>query len=298
MMDIKKFEDPSGNVWKYVFHFDDAIAEAVLYRYGSFKERTVMCVSVQSGCPVGCVFCGTGRNFIRNFTYVEIIEQVNHLVCEVLLSYNPNSFDIQNCNKFQIMFMSMGEPMLNITEVCKAVNWLNISYPNAQLLLSTIGIKDIDSLDKILNVSINIPKVGLQFSIHDAFESDRNELIPFKNKLTLREIRDYGIIWNSNTNRPVYLNYCISDTSYSYDKFIRLMDLFPPSIFYFTFSVVCEKEEGKMSENDMDKLNRTQEIFIEQGYNVRIFDPAGKDTIGGGCGQLWYVQEYFKQYSK
>ena len=65
--EVKKFEDPSGDVWKYVFHFKDAIAEAVLYRYGTFAERTVMCVSVQSGCPVGCVFCGTGKKFIRNF---------------------------------------------------------------------------------------------------------------------------------------------------------------------------------------------------------------------------------------
>ena len=72
MCEVKQFADPSGNVWKYVFHFEDAIAEAVLYRYGTFKERTVMCVSVQSGCPVGCVFCGTGKKFIRNLTIDEI----------------------------------------------------------------------------------------------------------------------------------------------------------------------------------------------------------------------------------
>jgi 23S rRNA (adenine2503-C2)-methyltransferase len=47
------FESPEKNVWKYIFHFKVAIAEAVLYRYNSFEDRTVLCVSVSSGCSVG-----------------------------------------------------------------------------------------------------------------------------------------------------------------------------------------------------------------------------------------------------
>ena len=63
------------NVCKYIFQKEDAIAEAVLYKYGSYEDRTVLCVSVQSGCPVGCSFCGTGSTFVRNLTSQEIVEQ-------------------------------------------------------------------------------------------------------------------------------------------------------------------------------------------------------------------------------
>ena len=51
---VKVFPSSEGNVWKYVYDFEDAITEAVLYKYGSFMKRTVICCSVQSGCPVGC----------------------------------------------------------------------------------------------------------------------------------------------------------------------------------------------------------------------------------------------------
>ena len=74
-MKYKVFESSEGNVFKYVFTTDDAVAEAVLYRYNSFYDRTVICCSVMSGCPVGCTFCGTGRQFIRNLTSKEIVYQ-------------------------------------------------------------------------------------------------------------------------------------------------------------------------------------------------------------------------------
>lgn len=293
-MEVKKFEDE--NVWKYVFHFKDAIAEAVLYRYETFTNRTVMCVSVQSGCPVGCVFCGTGKKFIRNLTKWEIVDQVNYLVGEVLDMEDVN-LNIE-CDKFQIMFMSMGEPMLNFMEVGAAIGLLHDFYPNAQLLLSTIGVKNSQTLSAITEISKQIDKIGLQFSIHDGMDEFRNELIPYKNKMTLREIRDYGIHWNKTTGRPVYLNYCITPESSHPSSLERLKELFSPESFYFTFSVVCEKEEGKMSECDLSILKKVEQEFLQEGYNVRIFDPAGKDTIGGGCGQLWYVQDYFKSYDK
>lgn len=292
-MEIKKFADPEGNVWKYIFHLDGAIAEAVLYKYGSFKERTVMCVSVQSGCPVGCTFCGTGKKFIRNLTKREIIDQVLHLASEV---QKMEEVDLMTdeCKKLQIMFMSMGEPMLNLDEVVQAISFLNTYFnPNAQLLISTIGIKNYDNLKILMDMSIKIDKIGLQFSIHEAFDEDRDLLIPFKNKLNLREIRDYGILWSCKTNRQVYLNYCVHEHNSSKEHLNKLKDLFPSKYFAFTFSVICESEQGKCSSDNSLLLMDCQESMLSSDYNVRIFDPAGKDTIGGGCGQLWYVQDYF-----
>lgn len=131
-MKYKVFESSDTNVKKFVFEFDEpkAIAETVLYRYGDYRKRTVICCSVQSGCNVGCAFCGTGKFFVRNLTRFEIIRQI-----EVALS--TIDCDTREIEKFQIMFMSMGEPMDNFVEVEDAIFKLAIKHPNAQLLIST-----------------------------------------------------------------------------------------------------------------------------------------------------------------
>lgn len=293
-MKTKRFDSSEGNVWKYVFDFENAVAEAVLYKYEDFYKRTVLCVSVQSGCPVGCKFCGTGKKFVRNLTNNEIVAQVKHCL------YDMNIEDINSTGKrFQIMFMSMGEPTLNVTNVITAIKDLNNLYPNAELLLSTMGTKNEIALYEILDISIKINKVGLQFSVHEAFEDKRNKLIPFKNKLNLREIRDYGILWNKKTGRPVYINYCIGEHNQSNEEMDRLKDLFSPGVFNFTFSVICSADENMKEKGyrELDKINDITSSFIECGYNVRVFDPAGQDDIGGGCGQLWYVQDWMRKHS-
>jgi 23S rRNA (adenine2503-C2)-methyltransferase len=133
--DFNVFESSEGNVWKYVFTKDDAVAEAVLYKYESFYKRTVICCSTMSGCPVGCTFCGTGKRFIKNLTAHEIIQQITTILKEKHIE-NINSAS----ERFQIMFMSMGEPMLNWIEVEIAIRELHKIYPNAELLISTIGV--------------------------------------------------------------------------------------------------------------------------------------------------------------
>lgn len=70
--DIKRIDSSDENVLKYVFETDNAIAESVLYKYPTYEKRTVICCSTQSGCPVGCRFCGAGDNFVRSLTADEI----------------------------------------------------------------------------------------------------------------------------------------------------------------------------------------------------------------------------------
>jgi len=76
--------------------------------------------------------------------------------------------------------------------------------------------------------------------------------------------------------------------------------LFSPVVFNFTFSVICSADETMKDKGyrELDKINKITENFLESGYNVRVFNPAGQDDIGGGCGQLWYVQEWMKQKQK
>jgi len=79
----------------------------------------------------------------------------------------------------------------------------------------------------------------------------------------------------------------------------RLQDLFSPTVFNFTFSVICSADESMKDKGyrELDKINEITATFVEAGYNVRVFDPAGQDDIGGGCGQLWYVQDWMRNHN-
>lgn len=291
-MEVKVFESSECNVWKYVFTKEDMVAEAVLYRYESFYKRTVICCSTQSGCRVGCNFCGTGKRFVRNLTSDEIVEQIKTVLKDK---------EIEDVNyrseKFQIMFMSMGEPLHNWGNVEGAIYRLNHDYPNADLLISTIAPNEPEAINKMIKCSKDISKVGLQFSIHQSTDEERNKLIPYKDKLSLEKIRDLGLLWWQQTGRHPYLNYCVTDLNHTDDDAKRLQTLFSPVVFNFTFSVVCSPNENMKGAGyrNLETIRKFENDFMEKGYNTRVFDPAGQDDIGGGCGQLWYVQQWLKE---
>src|SRR5690554_2299726 len=104
--DVKIIDSAEGNVSKYVFTARKGVAEAVLYRYPDYATRTVICCSTMSGCPVGCRFCGAGDYFVRALSAAEIVEQVRRCV-------GDTGVDPRDIQRLQIMFMSMGEPLLN-----------------------------------------------------------------------------------------------------------------------------------------------------------------------------------------
>jgi 23S rRNA (adenine2503-C2)-methyltransferase len=293
--DMKRFDSSDSNVCKYVFTNEDAVAEAVLYKYESYEKRTVICCSTMSGCPVGCKFCGTGNKFIRNLSAMEIVFQIVAILTDKDIN-NINS----SCERFQIMFMSMGEPMLNWDNVEIAIKVLHSMYPNAELLISTIGVDDRQVFSRMIALSKEIDKVGLQFSIHKSNDWDRNKLIPYEKKMSLFTIRDLASIWWKETGRKVFLNYCVDGTNNKHADFLKLHFTFSPAIFNFTFSVVCSSNETMKDAGfkNLDAIKTFTEYFLNEGHNVRIFDPSGQDDIGGGCGQLWYTQEWMKKGGK
>lgn len=292
---MKVFESSEGNVWKYVFdtEFQSAITEAVLYRYDSFAKRTVLCISVQSGCPVGCTFCGTGNQFLRNLSADEIVSQVK-MVFDHMGLHDINS----RCEKLQIMFMSMGEPFMNYNNVATAIQRLHSLYHNADLLISTIAPNAVWRYGQaFIKLSKEIPKVGLQFSIHASTDGIRDSIIPYNNKMTLCELRNYGVEWWHQTGRKPYINYCVTDEfSIGWDGW-NLLNLFPPNVFCLTLSVLCSPDETMKDAGyrNLDDIREYEQWFQQQGYDTRVFDPAGQDDIGGGCGQLWYVQQYINK---
>lgn len=294
-MNIKIFESSDTNVKKFVFEFDNskAIAEAVLYRYGSYQKRTVICCSVMSGCPVGCTFCGTGRFFIRNLESFEIINQVKACLDTI-------DCDTKDIEKFQIMFMSMGEPMMNYHNLKLAITELNSMYRNAQLLVSTsapsICYKYISDF---IDLSKRIDKIGLQFSVHESIDESRKKLIP-TDTCTLRQIAAIGETWASFVGRKPFYNYCVHEGNNSEMDAIRLTKLFNPDIWETTLSVICEKDESVANsiQRQLDIIEEFKKYMINNGASIRVFNPAGQDDIGGGCGQLWYFQQWLKDNCK
>lgn len=290
-MRYKVFKSSDLNVSKFVFEWEvpKGIAESVLYRYGSYEERTVICCSVQSGCPVGCLFCGTGKFFVRDLSKNEIVEQVE--TC--LSTIDCNTSDI---HKFQIMFMSMGEPFLNFKELKLAIIELNNKFPNADLLVSTSAPSILYKyIGDFIGLSKMIKKVGLQFSVHESLDENRRKLIP-TNTCTLRQIASIGNLWASFVGRKPFYNYCVHDKNNSKEDAKRLINLFNPIVWETTLSVICNKEETVA--NSIDRhLEMISQFGLEMtnlGASIRVFNPAGQDDIGGGCGQLWYFQEWIK----
>jgi len=287
---IKKIESSDLNVFKYVFHNKTAVAESVLYKYPTFEERTVICCSTQSGCPIGCRFCGAGDYFVRSLNADEIISQPVYLL-------ESNKIDASKIGRLQIMFMSMGEPMLNFINLKKALIGLYEKYPKAALLISTSA-PTVD-FEELTQLSIDIPTIGLQFSVHESNDVERNKLIPFKGKYSLKDISDIGQKWSFKTGRRPFFNYCVHENNNKDANIQELLDLFSPDIWESTISVICERDENIAAANDRQKelAKSFMNKMIDAGYSTRMFDPAGQDDIGGGCGQLWFVQSWMKNNS-
>lgn len=290
-MEHKVFISKDTNVSKFVFEGIDIAVESVLYRYNSYKERTVICCSTQCGCPVGCIFCGTGKFFKRNLTCDEIVEQVdtvlNYIDCKV-----------SDIKKFQIMFMSMGEPFMNYSNLESAIHVLSEKHKNADLLVSTSapGKQINDNFERFIKLSKIIPKIGIQFSVHESNDNDRFKLIS-KYTSTLYFIGFLGERWAKSTGRKPYFNYCVHPKNSSFKNVLELYENFDPDIWECTLSVICEKDSTMQNaiNKKLDLIRSFSEKMIAAGYSIRVFNPAGQDDIGGGCGQLWYFQEWLNK---
>ncbi len=287
---VKVIDSSDQNVKKYVFEKPDAVVESVLYKYPTYGERTVICCSTQSGCPVGCRFCGAGDYFVRSLTGDEIAAQPVRLL-------KDTGVDPLTMGRLQIMFMSMGEPLLNLKSLIQAMDYLYGVYPNAALLISTSGPR-VD-YGPLVEASVRIPTIGLQFSIHESTDEARNKLIPFKAKLTLAEIAAQGKAWFDATGgRTPFFNYCVHEGNNKPEDVERLASMFDPDVWQATISVICERDEHVAAANARQKqlADDFRGGLMSKGFRTRVFDPAGQDDIGGGCGQLWFVQDWMRQH--
>lgn len=144
--------------------------------FGDRSERWMIGVSCMSGCPVRCKFCATGQlKKWRSLTAQEIVDQV-----EFVIAQNPD-FDFAKAKEHKINYTRMGEPFLNIDAVKEAIRIIDAKYPGTHHYISTIGTKDAD-------FSWIKDNVTLQVSLHSLDEERRNVLIPYKKKMSIKEL--------------------------------------------------------------------------------------------------------------
>jgi 23S rRNA (adenine2503-C2)-methyltransferase len=189
---IKSLASRRRDAIKYIFRTEDGIdiENVVLADQG---RRTSFCISSQIGCPVGCIYCATGLiGFIRNLRAQEII---NEIVSLEKLHGKPDS----------ILFMGMGEPLLNYREVEKAVSFLqHIGFGPRKITISTIGIPG-----KIRELATSGLRPRLAVSIGSPLEEKRKKIIPLAGNYPLTQLKDALKYYRRKTKRRITLEYTL-----------------------------------------------------------------------------------------
>lgn len=189
---------------------------------GSRAERWMIGVSVSSGCPVRCKFCATGNlKRFRNLTADEIYAQIKFIL-DKHPELNPN-----NSQEFKINFTRMGDTFLNVENVKEAIYKIQSEIPNTHCFISTIGIKNSD-------FSWIKGNITLQLSLHSTDENLRNELIPFKNKMTIEELGKVRTTSNLKTTINMTL---VHPEDFDIDILYKYFD---PKYFFIKLSPVNE----------------------------------------------------------
>lgn len=222
-----------------------------------WKQKNMIGVSIQAGCPIMCKFCEVTKvtNFLRmgwrNLTDDEIIEQVelaikttNHIFGFDLYNEDPKSFGL-----FRILFTRMGEPALN-DNVVSAIRKLKLKFKKYPLRIqvSTIGLKGYSEklVDELINIENEFDEnfIELQFSIHSTSNEFRKWL-QSPNILTNEEINELAkkFYYSRKHNWKVTLNFTLTDkTPFSIDE---LKKQFDPEVVFIKLSPLNETETSK-----------------------------------------------------
>lgn len=167
-----------------------------------YADRFSCCLSTQVGCPVGCVFCATGLDgYSRNLTAGEIVDQV-------LTVQKAAPIDRENCRVDHVVFMGMGEPLLNYEATVKAMRLLNseLGIAMRHLTVSTVGF-----VPGIRRLAQEKMQVTLAVSLHAPTDDLRRQLIPAMTEWSLAEIMDACREYLRQTGRRVTFEYCLID---------------------------------------------------------------------------------------
>src|SRR3954468_10962973 len=200
---------------------DGALVESVLMHYparGEQRERHTLCISSQAGCAVGCPFCATGElGFTRDLETAEIVDQVRHA------ARRPASDGKRLTN---VVFMGMGEPLLNLDRVLEAVDALNdpsrFGLGARHITVSTSGV-----VPGIRRLTALGPQFTLAVSLHAARDALRDVLVPLNRRWPVAEVVDAAREHARETGRrvsyEVTLINAINDTDVDADALAQLL---------------------------------------------------------------------------
>ncbi len=257
--------------WKL---YDGEIIESVLI---PGNQKFTVCVSSQVGCKLGCKFCATGTlGFKRNLTYGEIFNQVT----AAKMAAEAQGFPLSN-----IVFMGMGEPMLNYDNVLAAIERITaedgLAMSPYRITVSTAGIPD-----KIRQLADDGVRFNLAVSLHAAKESVRTSLMPINKAYSLKEVADSLKYFVEKTGtRPTFEYLLLKDINDSLEdaKALALYcRQFPIKINLIEYNNV----EGSGFQHSPDKKRDEFVKYLENcNMVVNIRRSKGKD-IDAACGQL------------
>jgi 23S rRNA (adenine2503-C2)-methyltransferase len=193
-----------GTVKALFATLDGRPLEAVLMRYRD--GRRSICLSSQSGCPLTCTFCATGRmRFARNLSASEIVDQALHFRRgesrrgpEDAIAHDATPQPATHC-----VFMGMGEPMLNLDNVLSACERLpDLGITHRRTTISTVGW--IPGIERLAEQDMPL---RLALSLHAADEALRSELMPVNDRFPLRDVLDACRAFYARKRRRVFIEY-------------------------------------------------------------------------------------------
>lgn len=266
-----------GTIKNAVQLFDGNVVESVLI---PTESRTTACVSSQVGCSLDCTFCATARlKRMRNLTAAEIVDQV-----ALIDRQSKEDFGHPLSN---IVFMGMGEPLLNFNNVVDAIQKITAPHPHGlgmsprRITVSTSGIPKM--IEKLADADL---RVGLAFSLHCAIEEKRNLIMPFSEKFPLTDILDSLQYWYRKTKSRITLEYIIwngiNDTKEDIDALVRFCRQVPVKVNLIEYNAI---DDGKFQQASEDATEAYIAALERNGIVVNVRRSRGKD-IDAACGQL------------
>lgn len=266
---------------KYLFRLEDGeTIECVLMDYARTKsrDRHTVCVSTQVGCPVGCAFCATGlEGFRRNLSVAEIVGQV----LDITYYVRQEDPDFQVTN---IVFMGMGEPLLNYDPVLKAIQLLNhsqgLNIGMRRMTLSTSGV-----VPGIIQLARDNPQVGLAVSLHAAKDETRNSLIPMNRRYPLNQLMRACQEYTQMTHRRITFEVALTADNARQEEAEALARLLKGQLGHVNLIPVNPVVGTGMKRPDPEKMKRFAQVLEEAGVSVSSREERGTD-IDAACGQL------------
>lgn len=264
-----------GTIKNAVKLFDNKIVESVLI---PTSKRITACVSSQVGCSLDCNFCATARlKRMRNLHPDEIYDQV------VAIKEEAETFFQRPLTN--IVFMGMGEPLLNYANVIEAIDKITspegLGMAAKRITLSTVGIPKM-----IRKMADDEVKFNLAISLHSAINETRTKLMPINASNPLEELGEALTYWYQKTKRKVTYEYVIWEGVNDDEKHARALAKFckiiPSKVNIIQYNPI---DEGEFRQAKQEAVEMYIRVLEGQGIIAMVRKSRGQD-IDAACGQL------------